>query len=88
VSLEQKKYFDSGKRAGMYECFEITSDTIDTLRRSLENVWLIEQEDPSYPSKPNPQIPKLLFAINTLEVLIEIFQNNYNTAIDEIPDDE
>jgi hypothetical protein len=90
VSLEQKKYFDSGKRAGMYECFEITSDTIHTLRRSLEDVWLIEQEESSYPPKPNNQVPKLLFAINTLEVLAEIFQNNYSTAMDSmgISDDE
>jgi hypothetical protein len=77
-----KKSFQEGRLEGMYKCFDITSDTIDTLRRSLENVWLIEQEDSSYPPKQNDQVAKLLFAINTLEVLVEIFQNNYNAKLD------
>ena len=76
--------FHEGQLDGYYECYDLATEVIRKLRNSLEEVWSIEQEDSSYPPKQNDQVTKLMFAINTLVHLEEMFQDKYDIGLEII----
>ena len=75
--------FHEGQLQGYYECHDLTTEVITKLRRSLEEVWSIEQGD-VYPVKTNSYQEKLNFAINTLAHLEEVFQDKYDIGLEII----
>lgn len=72
--------FHQGQLDGFYECHDITTDAIQGLRKSLEEVWSIESE--MFEAKAEiTQQDKILFAINTLVHLEELFQDKYDMGL-------
>jgi hypothetical protein len=73
--------FQDGQRKGMYQCHDITNDSIERLRRSLEDVWAIEYSGVITPEK-KARVEEITFAINTLTTLDDMFQGKYDTELD------
>ena len=72
-----------GKNEGMYACHDVTVSAIKRLRRSLEDVWSIEYSGVITPQK-QVQADKILFAIDTLATLDDIFADEYDTKLAEL----
>lgn len=72
--------FYDGQLDGFYECHDITTEVIRKLRNSLEEVWSIELESPN-PKTEVSTPDKLMFAINTLVHLEEVFQDKYDSGL-------
>lgn len=72
--------FHEGQLQGYYECHDLTTEVIGKLRRSLEEVWSIELESPNLKTEVSTP-DKLMFAINTLVHLEELFQDKYDIGL-------
>jgi hypothetical protein len=75
--------FQDGQRKGMYQCHDAVSDSIERLRRSLEDVWAIEYSG-VITSDKKARAAELTFAINTLTTLDDMFQGEYDTRLDKL----
>jgi hypothetical protein len=78
--------FIAGQRKGMYQCHDIVNDSIERLRRSLEDVWAIEYSGVITPEK-KARVEEITFAINTLTTLDDMFQGEYDTRLDKLNED-
>ena len=99
MSKENKKEFDldepyevssseffRGKQQGLFETYDIVEQSITELRRSLDNVWTILDQADSYPldTRSQDQKDKMAFAIHTLFVLRNIFEDKYYENIEGV----
>lgn len=75
--------FQNGQRSGMYKCHDIVSDSIERLRRSLEDVWAIEYSGVITPEK-KARAAELTFAIDTLTIFDDMFQAEYDTGLSKL----
>lgn len=82
TNIENEAY-NAGRISGFYECHDVVYDAISELRKSLEDVWSIECEH-VYPKKTLPTEERLLFAINTLVHLEEVFQDRYDLGLEAL----
>lgn len=80
TNIENEAY-NAGRISGFYECHDVAYEAIGELRKSLEDVWSIECEN-VYPKKNSPTEDRLLFAINTLVHLEEVFQDRYDMGLE------
>jgi hypothetical protein len=72
-----------GKRDGMFEAFELIDDSITELKRSLDNVWMIYDEADSLDGSSQDQKDRISFAMHTLFVLRNIFDDKYYEEIEK-----
>jgi hypothetical protein len=99
VSKENKEEFDldepyevssseffRGKQQGLFETYDIVEQSITELKKSLDNVWTILDEADSYPldTRSQDQKDKMAFAIHTLFVLRNIFEDKYYEKIEGV----
>jgi hypothetical protein len=78
--------FFRGKQQGLFETYEIVEQSITELKKSLDNVWTILNEADSYPldTRSQDQKDKMAFAIHTLFVLRNIFEDKYYEKIEGV----
>jgi len=78
--------FFRGKQQGLFETHDIFEQSITELRKSLDNVWTILDQADSYPldTRSQDQKDKMAFAIHTLFVLRNIFEDKYYEKIEEV----
>ena len=79
ATLEQ---FQSGTLNGMYECHGVVDEEIRRLRRSLEDVWSIYNTGVITPDN-KAIVDKIVFAVDTLTTLADMFQDAYFGKLDE-----
>lgn len=72
-----------GKRDGMFEAYEIIEESITELKRSLDNVWMIYDEADSLDGSSQDQKDRIGFAMHTLFVLRNIFDDKYYEEIEK-----
>jgi hypothetical protein len=72
--------FREGQRNGMYQCHDTVNNTIRRLRQSLEDVWAIEFSGAITDTK-RAQVDKMLFALDTLTTLDDMFQGAYDDKL-------
>lgn len=77
--------FFRGKEQGLFEAYDIVEQSITELTRSLDNVWTILDQADSYPldARSQDQKDKMAFALHTLFVLRNIFEDKYYEKIEE-----
>lgn len=75
--------FYAGKREGMYRCHDVFSDSIERLRRSLEDVWAIEYTG-IITSDKKARVAELTFAIDTLTTFHDMFQGEYDETLSKL----
>jgi hypothetical protein len=75
--------FQEGQRQGMYKSYKVFSDTLVRLRQSLEDVWAIEFSGVITDTK-RAQVDKMLFAVDTLTTLDDMFQEAYDDKLSAI----
>ena len=75
--------FQEGQRQGMYKSHKVFSDTLVRLRQSLEDVWAIEFSGVITDTK-RAQVDKMLFAVDTLTALDDMFQEAYDDKLSAI----
>jgi hypothetical protein len=73
-----------GKMEGMIQAYEIFDDAVHKLRNSIENVWMIYDQDDFVTPAITEQKDRLHFSLNTLFVLREMFDGEYDSKIDEV----
>jgi hypothetical protein len=73
-----------GKMDGMAQVYEIFDDALGKLKNSIENVWMIYDQDDFIRPAITEQKDRLHFSLNTLFVLREMFDGEYDSKIDEI----
>jgi hypothetical protein len=73
-----------GKMDGMAQVYEIFDDALSKLRNSIDNVWMIYDQDDFIRPAITEQKDRLQFSLNTLFVLREMFDGEYDSKIDEI----
>jgi hypothetical protein len=83
ATLEQ---FQSGTLNGMYECHGVVDEEIRRLRRSLEDVWSIYNSGVITPDN-KAIVDKIVFAVDTLTTLADMFQGAYFEKLDELKQD-
>jgi hypothetical protein len=78
--------FFRGKQQGLFETYDIVEQSITELRTSLDNVWTILDQSDSYPpdTRSQDQKDKMDFAIHTLFVLRNIFEDKYYEKIEGV----
>lgn len=76
--------YQEGKLSGMFEAYDIIEQSITELKKSLDNVWTILDEADSYPldTRSQDQKDKMAFAMHTLFVLQNIFEDKYYEKIE------
>ena len=76
--------FFRGKQQGLFEAYDIIEQSITELTRSLDNVWTILDQADSYPldTRSQDQKDKMAFAMHTLFVLRNIFEDKYSEKIE------
>ena len=79
----RSRYYE-GKMQGMYEVYEAFDDAVRKLRDSLDNVWMIHDQDDFATQANRDYKSKLGFAINTLNVVSEIFQDRYDIRMEKL----
>jgi len=79
ATLEQ---FQSGTLNGMAECHGVVDEEIRRLRRSLEDVWSIYNTGVITPDN-KAIVDKIVFAVDTLTTLADMFQDAYFGKLDE-----
>jgi len=83
ATLEQ---FQSGTLNGMSECHGVVDEEIRRLRRSLEDVWSIYNSGVITPDN-KAIVDKIVFAVDTLTTLADMFQGAYFEKLDELKQD-
>jgi hypothetical protein len=68
---------------GMFICHKVTSKEISRLRQSLNDVWSIHYHDLITPEKKE-MADKITFALDTLAVLEDMFQDSYFEKLDKL----
>ena len=82
MSLEQKKYFESGVQKGMSEVHDIVWDTVARLQQSLNDVMGIYMDMKSEPyNEENQQARELEVAYRILSEFRERFADNYDEVM-------
>lgn len=79
-----KESYGEAKLEGMFEAYNLADEAIGRLRRSLENVWSIHDQDDSLNKSSQEYRERLEFAISTLSVLRENFGDEFDMSISEI----
>lgn len=79
----RSRYYE-GKMQGMYEVYEAFEDSISKLRDSLDNVWMIHDQDDFVTQANKDYKERLGFALNTLNVIGEMFRDQYDIRIDKL----
>jgi hypothetical protein len=83
VSLEQ---FKEGTLNGMYQCHEVFEEEFFRFRRSLEDVWTVYASEVITPEKKE-RMDQMQFAIDSLGVFEEFFQQSYMEKLDRFKGD-
>jgi|AntAceMinimDraft_11_1070367.scaffolds.fasta_scaffold238831_1 hypothetical protein len=79
-----KDYLE-GKLGGMFECYDIAEKAMSKVIKSLEDVWSIHEMDDNFKNRANNDayMAKLEFANNSIRMLRQVFQDDYDSKIDE-----
>jgi predicted NBD/HSP70 family sugar kinase len=80
---KDERYLE-GKMDGMAQAYEIFDDALRKLRNSIDNVWMIYDQDDFIRPAITEQKDRLHFSLNTLFVLREMFDGEYDSKIDEV----
>jgi hypothetical protein len=78
-----KKYLE-GKLEGMFSTYEAFDVVISKLRSSIDNVWMIHDQEDLVKKSSEEQKDRLMFAQNALWVLREMFDDEYDSRLNEV----
>jgi hypothetical protein len=79
-----KESYTESKLNGMFEIYDVFDSVLGKLKDSLDNVWMIHEQADWYVGDSNKEDKeKLVFAINTLLVLRQSFQDRYDEVVDK-----
>jgi hypothetical protein len=78
-----KKYLE-GKLEGMFSTYEAFDVVMVKLRNSIDNVWMIHDQDDFVSKSAQEHKDKLMFAHNALSVLGEMFNDEYDSRLNEV----
>lgn len=79
-----KESYTESKLNGMFEVYDVFDSILVKLKDSLDNVWMIHDKADWYAdSSSEEDKEKLVFAVNTLIVLRQAFQDRYDEVVDK-----
>ena len=81
MSLEQKKYFESGVQKGMSEVHDIVWDTVARLQQSLNDVMGVYIDMELVYDEQGPQVRELEVAYRILSEFRERFIDDYDEVM-------
>ena len=81
MSLEQKKYFESGVQKGMSEVHDIVWDTVARLQQSLNDVMSVYIDMELVYDEQGPQARELEVAYRILSEFRERFIDDYDEVM-------
>lgn len=73
-----------GKLSGMFSAYEALADSMDKIKNSIDNVWMIHDQEDFISASAQEQKDRLMFARNALSVLEEVFNDEYDSRLNEI----
>lgn len=73
-----------GKLSGMFYAYEAFGDVMAKLKNSVDNVWMIHDQEDFVTKTAQEQKEKLMFAHNALSVLAEMFGDEFDSRVNEI----
>jgi hypothetical protein len=76
--------YREGRMSGMFEAYDIFTDAISKIRDSLDNVWMIHDQGDLLNKSSEEHKAKLSFAMSTLFILRETFEDEYNSGLSAI----
>ena len=83
MSSSNESYLE-GKLSGMFNAYEAMANSMDKIRSSIDNVWMIHDQEDFISDSVQEQKDRLMFARNTLSVLEEVFNDEYDFRLNEI----
>lgn len=81
---ENKESYTEAKLSGMFEAYQLIETAIVRLRRSLDNVWMVYDQADSLDQFSQESMERLSFAMNTLFVLRQMFEDEFDMSVSEI----
>lgn len=82
MNKEEEKSIET-KLSGMFEVYDVFDSEITKLRTSIENVWMIHDREDSLNTSSQEYREKLEFAMHTLFVLRQMFQDEYDVKVSQ-----
>lgn len=73
-----------GKLSGMFHAYDAFDVVMRKLKNSIDNVWMIHDHEDIVSKSAQEYKNKLMFAHNTLSVLAEMFNDEYDSRLNEI----
>ena len=73
-----KERYNEGRLEGMFAAYEVFEAQMGKLRNSLSDVWNIYDQAESLDKDAVEQKQKLVFAMDTMFVLAQMFQDGYD----------
>jgi hypothetical protein len=73
-----------GKLSGMFNAYEALADSMNKIKNSIDNVWMIHDQEDFVSASVQEQKDRLMFARNALSVLEELFNDEYDSRLNEI----
>ena len=81
MSLEQKKYFESGVQKGMAEAHDAVYTTLERLQQSLNDMMGIYMDMPQDIKAGSPELRELSAMHAMLNQFRELFNDNYDEVM-------
>jgi len=76
--------YKEGRMSGMFEAYDIFTNAISKIKDSLDNVWMIHDQGDLLNKSSQEHKEKLSFAMSTLFILRETFENEYDQGLADI----
>jgi hypothetical protein len=73
-----------GKLSGMFNTYEAFDVVMSKLRSSIDNVWMIHDQEDLVKKSSEEHKDRLMFAQNALSVLREMFDDEYDSRLNEV----
>lgn len=84
MSKDLEERHNEGKLEGMFAAYEVFETQMGKLRNSLDDVWNIYDQADSLDKATEEHKRKLVFAMHTMFVLTQMFQDGYDEYLWEI----
>jgi hypothetical protein len=84
MSKDLEERYNEGKLEGMFAAYDVFETQLGKLRGSLDDVWNIYDHSDSLDNSSEEQKAKLAFAMHTLFVLAQMFEDGYDEHLWEV----
>jgi aromatic ring-opening dioxygenase catalytic subunit (LigB family) len=82
--MSKNETYLEGKLSGMFNAYEAFDVVMIKLKNSIDNVWMIHDQEDFTSKSAQEHKEKLMFAHGALSVLMEMFNDEYDSRLEEI----